>query len=1464
MHLREFFHPVWVNELEAAIPFLTPDHSELTIQNKRFKVGELEYTGKMDISVLDDPGYLLVVLKNQKAQLDTNALRDRTLKTLFETGMDAVLVLNASGSIIYLSPNTVNLLGYTEDECLKLNLGEIVHPEDQKIAQHHWMEALARPGERIQGQLTRIKHKNGEWRWFEGNMINLLDDPEVGGVVDVFRDVTDRKKQQDELLRINTVLAEAQRLAHLGYWEFDLLEQEMRWSAEIYSIWGVNPFDKPTLDYFYSTIHPDDRENFIAINEQCFRELKNLDAVHRIVLADHTIKYIRERGAFELDANGQVLKFKGTAQDITEEVNRTEAIRISNERLELVNKATSDAIWDWDLKNNHLYWGDGFHKLFGYNQNENSVDPGLWEELIHPEDKERILSRLNEVLADKSLDTWIGEYRFKKANGEYAYVQDKGFLIRYESGAPLRMIGSMTDISSVKDAEKRLQEERNRLRAIIDNIPDYIFVKDQEGKHLICNKAQLDLFGVDLEGSVSQKTIIELLGEEKANSFWKDDLTVLQTGKSIFNKEEQLFPKDGGLRFALTTKVPLRNEAGEVLGMVGISRDITSIRKRQEQDRLLARITEAILVSQDIEAALEEVLALTGTYLEARSGNAWLLNEGQLKLMRTASWGIQLATDRELYLNKHYLGEYWKRGEPAILDEDQYRVSTLIIPVIYQEHTITLLQFYYPDQRKPDQELLEFCAELGSKMGIDIKTKKSELELSMFFTHCPDPLCMASANGFFKKVNPAFIRLLGFEEEFILSNPILSFVHPEDLDAALNVLESAFAGQRMEGFECRFKTVNEEWKWLAWSSSELIYEEGVVFAYGKDISELKEAERNLVQFKKVLDSSQEGVAIYTPATNSSYLNHAMQEMMGYSPDDLQNMESPALVYANKEQGWEMFDTILAGGYFTGEVQLLGKDGSVLDLYLSAGPILDEDGNVEAVFGIHTDISERKKYLREILEVNERYNLVARATNDAIWDWNLLTNEVVRTGRGLENLFGYDSEEASKDRSFWMKRVHPEDLEGVLKRRGDVLMDPQTNYWQDEYRFLKADGKLAYVHDKGFIIRTAEGKAIRMIGATQDITHRKEFLNEILRVQQNLDALINNTGDMIWSYNTRMELIVANHAFLDGYQGLTGVPIEEGMPILAEVLPYHIIEQWKPLYERSLQGGTFTAEQVYFQDSGNNEQYYMVSFSPMRNERDEVVGAACFARNISELRKAYRKLEELNQELLAKAEELSASNADLERFAFIASHDLQEPLRMVSSFLQLLKQRYHGQLDKKADTYIEFAVDGANRMKDLIHGLLDYARVGNTSADAVPVDLNLVMRDVQILLKAKIEESNAVILTEHLPIIPRANYTQLLQLMQNLLGNALKYRGEKDPLVQVGVEDSGDSWTIQVKDNGIGLDMRYSDKVFQVFQRLHQQKKYTGTGIGLSICKRIVEKMGGKIWVDSEPGKGSTFYFTIVK
>lgn len=291
MHIREFLHPVWVIELEAAIPLLTADLPELTIQNKRFIVGDQEYTGTVELSLLQELDFLLVVVQHQTIEKKADLLRERTLQTLLETGMDAVGLLGEDGSVLYVSPNVTKLLGYSELECRQLNLFELLHPEDQDQVKEAWMQMLSSPGELVKAADARVKHKNGDWRWLEGNMINLLEDPEVRGVVDVFRDVTDRKKQQDELLRINTVLAEAQNLANLGYWEFDMQLQAMSWSAETYSIWGLNPIEKPTLEYFYSTIHPDDRESFKALNEQCIREAKMLDAVHRILLEDGTIKY---------------------------------------------------------------------------------------------------------------------------------------------------------------------------------------------------------------------------------------------------------------------------------------------------------------------------------------------------------------------------------------------------------------------------------------------------------------------------------------------------------------------------------------------------------------------------------------------------------------------------------------------------------------------------------------------------------------------------------------------------------------------------------------------------------------------------------------------------------------------------------------------------------------------------------------------------------------------------------------------------------------------------------------------------------------------------------------------------------------------------------------------------------------------------------------------------------------------
>jgi signal transduction histidine kinase len=239
----------------------------------------------------------------------------------------------------------------------------------------------------------------------------------------------------------------------------------------------------------------------------------------------------------------------------------------------------------------------------------------------------------------------------------------------------------------------------------------------------------------------------------------------------------------------------------------------------------------------------------------------------------------------------------------------------------------------------------------------------------------------------------------------------------------------------------------------------------------------------------------------------------------------------------------------------------------------------------------------------------------------------------------------------------------------------------------------------------------------------------------------------------------------------------------------------------------------------------------------------------------------RAVTKMVRTLNQQAGELKRSNGDLEQFAYIASHDLQEPLRMVSGFTGLLQRRYAGKLDADADEFIGFAIGGVNRMQELINDLLSYSRVGREEVSAKPVDMQLVVDQALANLQTAIEERSALVSRGPLPTV-LANHGMLVRVFQNLIGNALKFCKAERPIVRIAAEQRGTEWVFSVADNGIGIDPQYRDRIFLIFQRLHQQGEYPGTGIGLAVVKRIVERNGGRIWLESEPGKGTTFFFTL--
>jgi len=256
-----------------------------------------------------------------------------------------------------------------------------------------------------------------------------------------------------------------------------------------------------------------------------------------------------------------------------------------------------------------------------------------------------------------------------------------------------------------------------------------------------------------------------------------------------------------------------------------------------------------------------------------------------------------------------------------------------------------------------------------------------------------------------------------------------------------------------------------------------------------------------------------------------------------------------------------------------------------------------------------------------------------------------------------------------------------------------------------------------------------------------------------------------------------------------------------------------------------------------------------------------MGLFVFRPMIQRVRRDIDVLQNARAELEARAAALERSNAELEQFAYVASHDLQEPLRMIAAYVQLLERRYRGKLGPDADECIHYASEGATRMHRLILDLLAFSRVGTHGGDFLPTRLDGVLYDVLDDMKVAIEESGAKVVSGGLPRL-RIDPQQIGQLFQNLIANAIKFRAKDPPQVRISARRDGENWVFAVADNGIGFDMRFAERIFVIFQRLHARDRYPGTGIGLAICKKIVERHGGRIWAESEPGKGSTFSFTL--
>lgn len=383
----------------------------------------------------------------------------------------------------------------------------------------------------------------------------------------------------------------------------------------------------------------------------------------------------------------------------------------------------------------------------------------------------------------------------------------------------------------------------------------------------------------------------------------------------------------------------------------------------------------------------------------------------------------------------------------------------------------------------------------------------------------------------------------------------------------------------------------------------------------------------------------------------------------------------------------------------------------------------------------------------------------------------------------------------------------------------------------------------------------QNKVSFIIPEGRDITELVKLQSVNQEQEEKIRLFIKHTPAAVAMLDNDMKYIHASDRWYNDYglegRNIIGLSHYEVFPEIKTHSP-----EWIDMHQRCLHGAVEITDEAAFPRADGTIEWIQWEIHPWKKKDGAIGGLIMFTEVITAKVQARENLKKLN-------EQLQVSNSELEQFAYVASHDLQEPLRMVSSFLQLLENKYKPKLDDTAGQYIHFAVDGAERMKALIKDLLAFSRVGTIKHEIAKVDISAVLEDTRSLLLNAIEERDAIIEYDNMPVI-KANNLQIKQLFQNILGNALKYHGPEKPFIRVNCEQDNDEWIFSVKDNGIGIDPKYFEKIFVVFQRLHTKSSYSGTGIGLAICKKIVEKHQGKIWVESEPRKGSTFYFSISK
>jgi PAS domain S-box-containing protein len=564
-----------------------------------------------------------------------------------------------------------------------------------------------------------------------------------------------------------------------------------------------------------------------------------------------------------------------------------------------------------------------------------------------------------------------------------------------------------------------------------------------------------------------------------------------------------------------------------------------------------------------------------------------------------------------------------------------------------------------------------------------------------------------------------------------------------------------------------------------------------------------------------------------------WMNRAVEKILGYKPSEVIGRHFIDFIYSeDSEKNKNITKELLNGEKVQNFVtRYLHKDGSIISIEWSA----NWDSSESLLYCIARDKTD-------LFKTKENYRKLFHQSPLPQYVYDLKTLQFVDMNHAALKLYKYSKKELN---NLTLLDLRPEEEQERLKK---AIQKYSGSTGNEVIKFgvfthLDKEGKRLKIDITGQKIELNGKECVMIIGV--DLTDEYRTMNERNRILESIsDAFF--AVDREWTvtyWNREAEAVLGTKS-----SDIVGKNLWEVYEDAVDLDFYH-------QYHKAMKTGRMVGFEEYYPTLN---KWFDVTAYPSEN------GLSVYFRDVSIKKTAEESLRTLNDELQKQAKELSISNAELEQFAYVASHDLQEPLRMITSFLTQLEKNYKGVLDDKAKKYIEYAVDGAKRMRQIILDLLDFSRVGKNLDHMEEIDLNVLIDEISMMYRRRIDAKSAQIIRKQLPVI-YSHRTALFQIFQNLISNSIKYAREGEPpKIHISAEEHKEVYQFTIRDNGIGIEKEYFDKVFILFQRLHGRDEYSGSGMGLAIVKKWVENLGGQIWLRSREGEGSTFTFTIAK